>query len=310
MQRCDLALGGFRWSRSVGSCVPKPTDTPRTPRVSPRPCRWMRRAMTLCFELKCFSLYYFSVRERVLIDPWICIRRIASWSQSQLQNSLIIILMTWRPAGVESRGGNGDSRVTLVKNPPAMQEMQETGSISGSGRSLGVGNGNCSSILVCKIPLAEEPGGLQSMGSQRAEHDWASHATPGVESGFSLPSSCSSSHSLHLITHVGFMSLAWLCHILKAFAAHKPILGITGIPLGLGLLWNWHLLDLETDAWLWQMLSSSAREMLPWCSLMVHLPPPSSDTKGKAFWNWDKRWRQVSGALFTQWRFSHNGTGF
>ena len=56
----------------------------------------MRRAMTLCFEPKCFSLYYFPVRERILIDPlaWICIRRIASWSQSQLQNALIIILMT------------------------------------------------------------------------------------------------------------------------------------------------------------------------------------------------------------------------
>ena len=28
-----------------------------------------------------------------------------------------------------------------------------------------------SSILACEIPWAEEPDGLQSMGSQRAEHD-------------------------------------------------------------------------------------------------------------------------------------------
>ena len=30
-----------------------------------------------------------------------------------------------------------------------------------------------SSILAWRIPWTEEPGGLQSMGSQRVEHDWA-----------------------------------------------------------------------------------------------------------------------------------------
>ena len=39
----------------------------------------------------------------------------------------------------------------------------DTGSIPGSGRSPGEGNGN-SSILAWKIPWLEEPGGLQSMG--------------------------------------------------------------------------------------------------------------------------------------------------
>ena len=34
-----------------------------------------------------------------------------------------------------------------------------------------------SSILACKVPWTEEPGGLQSMGSQRAGHDWA-HTPP------------------------------------------------------------------------------------------------------------------------------------
>ena len=32
-----------------------------------------------------------------------------------------------------------------------------------------------SSILTCKIPRTEEPGGLQSMGSQKAGHDWATN---------------------------------------------------------------------------------------------------------------------------------------
>ena len=43
--------------------------------------------------------------------------------------------------------------------------------IPGLGRSPGEGNGNHSSILAWKIPWTEEPGGLQSMRSQRVGHD-------------------------------------------------------------------------------------------------------------------------------------------
>ena len=32
-----------------------------------------------------------------------------------------------------------------------------------------------SSVLAWKIPWTEQPGGLQSMGLQRVEHDWATH---------------------------------------------------------------------------------------------------------------------------------------
>ena len=45
-------------------------------------------------------------------------------------------------------------------------------SIPGLGRSPGEGNGNpLSSILAWRIPWTEEPGGLQSTGSQRVGHD-------------------------------------------------------------------------------------------------------------------------------------------
>ena len=36
---------------------------------------------------------------------------------------------------------------------------------------LGVEMANCSNILAWKIPWTEEPGGLQSMGSQGVGHD-------------------------------------------------------------------------------------------------------------------------------------------
>ena len=44
-----------------------------------------------------------------------------------------------------------------------------------------------SSILACKIPGTEEPGGLQSLGLKRAGHDWALHCTIAlsiISSGF------------------------------------------------------------------------------------------------------------------------------
>ena len=50
----------------------------------------------------------------------------------------------------------------VVKNPPA--NAGDVGSVPGSGRSPGKGNGN-SSILAWKIPWTEEPGGPQSVGS-------------------------------------------------------------------------------------------------------------------------------------------------
>ena len=45
-------------------------------------------------------------------------------------------------------------------------------SIPGSGRSSGEENGTHFSILAWIIPRTEKPGGLQSMGTQRDEHNW------------------------------------------------------------------------------------------------------------------------------------------
>ena len=62
----------------------------------------------------------------------------------------------------------------MVQNPLASAgDARDVGLIPGLGRSPGEGNGNHSSILAWKIPWTEEPGGLQSTGSQRVGHDWA-----------------------------------------------------------------------------------------------------------------------------------------
>ena len=60
---------------------------------------------------------------------------------------------------------------SAVKNLPAMQELQKTQVQSlGQEDSLEKGMATHSSILAWRIPWTEEPGGLQSMGSQRAGH--------------------------------------------------------------------------------------------------------------------------------------------
>ena len=66
-----------------------------------------------------------------------------------------------------------ESLAQSVKNLPAVQETQV--------RSLGQEDplekemATHSSILAWKISWTEEPGGLQSMGSQKVEHDWVTN---------------------------------------------------------------------------------------------------------------------------------------
>ena len=59
----------------------------------------------------------------------------------------------------------------LVKNPPAVQEtwVQFLGWVDPLEKEMAIH----SSILAWKIPWTEEPGGLQSIGSQRVRHNLA-----------------------------------------------------------------------------------------------------------------------------------------
>ena len=60
----------------------------------------------------------------------------------------------------------------MVKNPPAMQETQETQVQSlGWEDSPEKNMATHSSMIAWRIPWTEEPGGLQSMGSPRVGHN-------------------------------------------------------------------------------------------------------------------------------------------
>ena len=85
--------------------------------------------------------------------------------------------------------------------------------ILGLGRSPGGGNTTHSSILAWEMPWTEEPGSLQSMGSQRVEHNWvAEHVTCSffhLESVF--PNEvCHLTPRMH---HLGPTSLSSLCSL-------------------------------------------------------------------------------------------------
>ena len=58
---------------------------------------------------------------------------------------------------------------SVVKNLPAVQETQVQS--LGQEDLLEEGTAAHSSVLVWRIPWTEEPGGLQSVGSQRVGHD-------------------------------------------------------------------------------------------------------------------------------------------
>ena len=64
---------------------------------------------------------------------------------------------------------HGDLVAQMVKNLPAMQDSQVQS--LGQEDPLEKGMGMHSNIVAWRIPRTEEPGGLQSIGSQRVRHD-------------------------------------------------------------------------------------------------------------------------------------------
>ena len=104
-----------------------------------------------------------------------------------------------------------------VKNPPATQETQEAWVPSlGWEDPLEQEMATHSSILTRKMPWMEERGRLQSMGSQRLEHDWA-----GKQRQIDGESQVTVSHWILSIQY-SESELKWIC------ATMKPFLGCLG----------------------------------------------------------------------------------
>ena len=82
----------------------------------------------------------------------------------------VCVCLGWENDIVYTLTEKGASWVTqTVKNLPAMQETWVRS--LGQEDALEKGMATHSSILAWRIPWTEEPGGLQTMGSQRVGHD-------------------------------------------------------------------------------------------------------------------------------------------
>ena len=95
----------------------------------------------------------------IQIHTLLCVKWTARRTYFITQGTLVSI--TWQPTWVAQ----------TVKRLPAMQETRVQS--LGSEDLLEKAMAPHSSTLACKIPWMVEPGRLQSMGSQRVRHDWA-----------------------------------------------------------------------------------------------------------------------------------------
>ena len=104
----------------------------------------------------------------------------ASWQQSTAQRLVCMV---------------ASQVAQMAKNPSANAgDMRDVGVIPGSGRSPGEGNGNPLQYSCLENSMAEEPGGLQSMGWQRVKQDWVpntftSRCLSKRQQGFASPDS-------------------------------------------------------------------------------------------------------------------------
>ena len=104
----------------------------------------------------------------------------SQWSRKESDTTEQLHFLSLHLDASPSRGFLGDS---AVKNPPA--SAGDMGSVPASGRSPGGGHCNHASTLAWRTPRTQEPGGPQSLGSQRVEHDRSdlAHTHTGTQAG-------------------------------------------------------------------------------------------------------------------------------
>jgi len=109
-----------------------------------------------------------------------------------------------------------------VRNPGAVQERRETQVWFLSQEDpLEEGIATHSSVLAWRIPWTEEPGGLQSLASQRVRHDWSHWA----------------------LMHTVHFSVLVVCHILK----YRMSLGVK--EMHFTIIFIYHIAMTSTPWW-------------------------------------------------------------
>ena len=102
-----------------------------------------------------------------------------------------------------------------------------------------------SNTLAWRIPWTEEPGGLQSMGSQRVGHDWATNTTQRLFNKYIRMKHNTSHYSWKFNTHFKG-SLKW-CHV--AYVKDPAYLDSFNIVFIAEDLWYWDVFVSEVLEW-------------------------------------------------------------
>ena len=115
-----------------------------------------------------------------------------------------------------------------------------------------------SSILTWKVPQTEDPGGLQSMESQRVRHDWAiQHAHKLFFGADFLPVT----PQLQFRAPYGRVKLAMCCCVCSSHTSKPGALSLTSAPLGYNSLYLECIPKARESCLMWRTLfHSSARE--------------------------------------------------
>ena len=132
-----------------------------------------RYSVFICFWLD--TLLYFVLKDLKRISsfsPYSCFHDYIRFLKKQTNNHSIS--RSCRVFSIAHLGRNWASLVAqMVKNQPLVQETQVWS--LGHEDPLEKGMATHSGILAWRIPWTEGPGRLQSMGSQRTRHNWATN---------------------------------------------------------------------------------------------------------------------------------------
>ena len=93
----------------------------------------------------------------------------------------------WHPTPVHLPGKSHGQRSLVGCSPWGRKESDTTEWLHFHFHALEKEMATHSSVLAWRIPWTEEPGGLQSIGSQRVRHDWSHLALPHWEGLCSFP---------------------------------------------------------------------------------------------------------------------------
>ena len=178
------------WLRSVTSDFPSVSCHQRPPLLmaQSRPCNAWAQATSSNWIHPLLSLKSCTLYQAKPLEAWDHLS-----SETSYATLFLLCILYLQPKLPVCVSTSWASEVALVvKNAPA--SAGDAGLIPGSGKSPGGGHGNPLQYFCLENPWTDEPGRLQSLGSQRIRHDWSNLAH--THRRIYAPLGCKNRHSV------------------------------------------------------------------------------------------------------------------